>query len=173
MSLSRSQRNRLRQIARGRSDESLLRSKNPFRLPLAIWRRWRKLQTQTAAEPRRATNIAHAIDFCGRVLPRRMVIFLIVFPFQLMEHLLGLLIQDIHHQDLRGHRGGRSQRRGLSRGPFRGAASSRRGSYSFVGVVLGRQCGPPFGFVWRNATFGARRWTAKVYGLSHDGGELL
>ncbi|HUH05378.1 MAG TPA: DUF58 domain-containing protein [Kofleriaceae bacterium] len=50
---------------------------NPFDLPRAVWNRFRKLQDQTRAEPRRSTSIAHALDFCHRVLPRRTVLFLI------------------------------------------------------------------------------------------------
>jgi uncharacterized protein (DUF58 family) len=64
-------------LARGRSDSQESQPKNLFKLPLAVWRRWRGLQAATKNEPRRATNIANALEFCGRVLPRRMVIFLI------------------------------------------------------------------------------------------------
>jgi len=50
---------------------------NPFGLPRAILSRFRKLRAATAREPRRSTNIAHALDFCRRVLPRRAVLFLV------------------------------------------------------------------------------------------------
>jgi uncharacterized protein (DUF58 family) len=50
---------------------------NPFALPRAIWNRFLSLRAATADEPRRSTSIAHALDFCHRVLPRRTVIFLI------------------------------------------------------------------------------------------------
>jgi uncharacterized protein (DUF58 family) len=65
-------------LARGREDEPpAQRSFNPFGLPREILSRWRRLRARTAAEPRRATNIAYALEFCRRVLPRRAVLFLI------------------------------------------------------------------------------------------------
>jgi uncharacterized protein (DUF58 family) len=62
-------------LARGRDSESL--SANPFGLPRAVLSKFRQLVSKTRREPRRATNIAHALDFCRRVLPRKVVIFLI------------------------------------------------------------------------------------------------
>lgn len=66
-------------LARGREDveRSLVRRFNPIELPLRILNKFRRLKARTAAEPSRATNIAHAIEFCHRVLPRRVVLFLI------------------------------------------------------------------------------------------------
>ena len=46
-------------------------------LPRAVRRWFAKLQQQTQREPRRATSIAAALEFCRRVLPRRAVLFLI------------------------------------------------------------------------------------------------
>ncbi len=48
-----------------------------FPMPRAIRRWWAKLQTATRAEPRRATSIAAALEFCRQVLPRRAVLFLV------------------------------------------------------------------------------------------------
>jgi uncharacterized protein (DUF58 family) len=39
--------------------------------------RFRRLVARTRAEPRRATNISSALEFCRRVLPRRAVLFLV------------------------------------------------------------------------------------------------
>jgi uncharacterized protein (DUF58 family) len=39
--------------------------------------RFRRLVARTRTEPRRATNIGHALEFCRRVLPRRAVLFLV------------------------------------------------------------------------------------------------
>jgi uncharacterized protein (DUF58 family) len=46
-------------------------------LPEVVRRWWRKLQDRTRGEPRRATSIAAALEFCRQVLPRRTVLFLI------------------------------------------------------------------------------------------------
>jgi uncharacterized protein (DUF58 family) len=46
-------------------------------LPRAVRRWFARLQQQTRREPRRATSIAAALEFCRRVLPRRAVLFLI------------------------------------------------------------------------------------------------
>ncbi len=46
-------------------------------LPRAVRRWFAKLQAQTQREPRRATSIAAALEFCRRVLPRRAVLFLV------------------------------------------------------------------------------------------------
>jgi len=50
---------------------------NPFKLGQQMWRRLRRLQQVTREEPRRGTNIGHALEFCRRVLRRRAVVFLI------------------------------------------------------------------------------------------------
>ena len=50
---------------------------SPLDVPRAVWNKFRRLRETTRAEPRRATSIAHALDFCHRVLPRRTVLFLI------------------------------------------------------------------------------------------------
>jgi uncharacterized protein (DUF58 family) len=47
------------------------------RLPPAVQRWFARLVARTADEPRRATSIAAALEFCRRVLPRRAVLFLI------------------------------------------------------------------------------------------------
>jgi uncharacterized protein (DUF58 family) len=63
-------------LARGR-DESESLTSNPFGLPRAVLTRFRRLVSRTRQERDRGTNIAHALDFCRRVLPRKVVIFLI------------------------------------------------------------------------------------------------
>ncbi len=50
---------------------------NPFDLPRYVLNKFRRLRQRTRGETRRATNIAHALEFCRRVLPRRVVLFLI------------------------------------------------------------------------------------------------
>lgn len=65
-------------LARGRVDEPpAARRFNPFRLPLSVLRKFSRLKAMTRREPRRATNIAHALEFCRKVLPRKVVLFLI------------------------------------------------------------------------------------------------
>lgn len=49
----------------------------PLDLPRAVWRRFRRLKELTRRAPERSTSIAHALEFCQRVLPRRAVLFLI------------------------------------------------------------------------------------------------
>jgi len=46
-------------------------------IPAAVRRWWKKLQDKTRGEPRRATSISAALEFCRQVLPRRSVLFLI------------------------------------------------------------------------------------------------
>ena len=46
-------------------------------LPRALARRFAELRMRTRGVQRRSTNIAHAMEFCRRVLPRRAVLFLI------------------------------------------------------------------------------------------------
>ncbi|HWO23639.1 MAG TPA: DUF58 domain-containing protein [Kofleriaceae bacterium] len=46
-------------------------------LPRAVRRWFARLQAKTQHEPRRATSIAAALEFCRQVLPRRAVLFLI------------------------------------------------------------------------------------------------
>jgi len=48
-----------------------------FELPRVVRQWFARLKAKTAAEPRRATSIAAALEFCRRVLPRRAVLFLI------------------------------------------------------------------------------------------------
>ena len=48
-----------------------------FELPRIVKRWFAKLQAKTKAEPRRATSIAAALEFCRKVLPRRSVLFLV------------------------------------------------------------------------------------------------
>ena len=66
-------------LARGREDgdTALVKSAPAFRLPQRIWRKFRRLKELTTHEPRRATNISYALEFCRRVLPRKVVLFLI------------------------------------------------------------------------------------------------
>jgi uncharacterized protein (DUF58 family) len=46
-------------------------------LPRWLRTLWSRLQSETAAAPRRSTSIAAALEFCRKVLPRRTVLFLI------------------------------------------------------------------------------------------------
>jgi hypothetical protein len=46
-------------------------------LPSTIRRWFSRLQARTRSEPRRATSIAAALEFCRQVLPRRAVLFLV------------------------------------------------------------------------------------------------
>jgi uncharacterized protein (DUF58 family) len=48
-----------------------------FGLPRSVRRWFARLAARTAAEPRRSTSIAAALEFCRQVLPRRAVLFLI------------------------------------------------------------------------------------------------
>jgi uncharacterized protein (DUF58 family) len=66
-------------LARGteQEDEPARRGFNPLHLPRQVLRRFRKLKAKTRQEPRRATNIGHALEFCRKVLRRRVVLFLI------------------------------------------------------------------------------------------------
>ena len=50
---------------------------DPLELPRRVLRKFRQLRARTRGEPSRATNIAHALEFCRRVLPRKVVLFLI------------------------------------------------------------------------------------------------
>lgn len=63
-------------LARGRDGDEGARE-NRFGLPREILHRFRRLVARTRQEPRRATNIGHALDFCRRVLPRKVVLFLV------------------------------------------------------------------------------------------------
>jgi uncharacterized protein (DUF58 family) len=68
-------------LARGRVDATRAngdgRRGGLLRLPRTIAEKLRRLVTLTRTQPARATNIAHALEFCRRVLPRRSVLFLI------------------------------------------------------------------------------------------------
>jgi uncharacterized protein (DUF58 family) len=66
-------------LARGRDDDELPATPwwQRFKVAPKLLQRFRKLKADTAREPRRATNIAHALEFCQRVLHRRAVIFLV------------------------------------------------------------------------------------------------
>jgi uncharacterized protein (DUF58 family) len=65
-------------LARGEGEAAGVRKRALLRELPRIVRGWfAKLQAQTANEPRRATSIAGALEFCRQVLPRRAVLFLI------------------------------------------------------------------------------------------------
>ncbi len=49
----------------------------PIHLSQRVATMFRRLRKQTRTSPDRATNIAHAIEFCRNVVPRRVVLFLI------------------------------------------------------------------------------------------------
>ena len=61
----------------GETDLLRRRRRTLMELPRALAARFQELIHRTAGEPRRATNIAHALEFCRKVLPRRAIIFLI------------------------------------------------------------------------------------------------
>lgn len=66
-------------LARGHIEEpEAVRERRRFsELGRRVLHSFRRLQTLTKKNPDRATNIAHALEFCRRVLPRRAVLFLI------------------------------------------------------------------------------------------------
>ncbi len=65
-------------LARGQETPAGLTSRSSvFELPRTIRRWWAKLQDKTRHEPRRATSISAALEFCRKVLPRRAVLFLV------------------------------------------------------------------------------------------------
>ena len=65
-------------LARGR-ETSMIRPRERAlaALPRALASRLRQLRERSRGVRRRSTNIAHALEFCRRVLPRRAVLFLI------------------------------------------------------------------------------------------------
>lgn len=64
-------------LARGEPEAAAPRARTLRDLPRAVRRWWTKLADKTRGEPRRATSIAAALEFCRQVLPRRAVLFLI------------------------------------------------------------------------------------------------
>ena len=64
-------------LSRGQTEPAGVSArKTLFELPRAVRQWWAKLQS-ARKEPRRATSIAAALEFCRKVLPRRAVLFLI------------------------------------------------------------------------------------------------
>lgn len=64
-------------LARGRETPVGPRHRAFAALPRALARRFAELRKRTRGVQRRSTNIAHAMEFCRRVLPRRAVLFLV------------------------------------------------------------------------------------------------
>jgi len=65
-------------LARGEGDASGPAPRGlMLELPRTVRRWFARLAARTKAEPRRATSIAAALEFCRQVLPRRAVLFLI------------------------------------------------------------------------------------------------
>ncbi len=64
-------------LARGRETSSVRPRGRAFGLPRALATRFAQLRARARVGRRRSTNIAHALEFCRRVLPRRAVLFLI------------------------------------------------------------------------------------------------
>jgi len=65
-------------LARGQARPSGPAARNVMLdLPRTVRRWFSRLQARTRAEPRRATSIAAALEFCRQVLPRRAVLFLV------------------------------------------------------------------------------------------------
>jgi uncharacterized protein (DUF58 family) len=71
--------------------------------------RFRRLVARTRAEPRRATNIAYALEFCRRVLPRRAVLFL-VSDFLDQDYLSALVAANRRHDVVCVHIGDERER---------------------------------------------------------------
>ena len=68
-------------LARGREETDDARSRRPaqswVRLPHRLAARFAQLRQRTGHGTRRATDIAAALEFCRRVLPRRAILFLV------------------------------------------------------------------------------------------------
>jgi uncharacterized protein (DUF58 family) len=64
-------------LARGEMTPAGATRRAMFELPTVVRKWFARLQARTKAEPRRATSIAAALEFCRQVLPRRAVLFLI------------------------------------------------------------------------------------------------
>ena len=65
-------------LARGTDEApSALQAGNPLGLPSYVLRKFRELIRRKKSGGDRATNIAHALEFCRQVLPRKVVLFLI------------------------------------------------------------------------------------------------
>ena len=64
-------------LARGRETSAIRPRERAFGLPRALATRFARLRERTRGGGSRSTNIAHALEFCRRVLPRRAVLFLI------------------------------------------------------------------------------------------------
>jgi uncharacterized protein (DUF58 family) len=64
-------------LARGQARPAGLFARSLIELPRFVRQWFAKLQAATRGEPRRATSIAAALEFCRQVLPRRAVLFLI------------------------------------------------------------------------------------------------
>ncbi len=72
-------------LSRGQATPAGLTARSFLDLPSTVRRWWKKFQDRRAAvagtaplaEPRRATSISAALEFCRQVLPRRSVLFLI------------------------------------------------------------------------------------------------
>ena len=65
-------------LARGQQTAAGLTTRSTLmELPRMVRSWWAKLQHKTRSEPRRATSIAAALEFCRQVLPRRAVMFLV------------------------------------------------------------------------------------------------
>ena len=102
-------------LARGRED-AVRRGDDRRRLRelgREVLGRFRRLVARTRSEPRRATNIGFALEFCRRVLPRRAVLFL-VSDF-LDEGYLPALVAANRKHDVVCVRVGDERERGLGR----------------------------------------------------------
>jgi len=66
-------------LARGAEPPSQPRRDHAWWTPLSttVKRLFRRMQAAAAAAPRSSTSISAALEFCGRVLPRRTVLFLV------------------------------------------------------------------------------------------------
>jgi uncharacterized protein (DUF58 family) len=89
-------------LARGRDPAGEQSAASRWELPRRIGLLLRKLRARTAAEPRRETNIAHAVEFCRQVLPRRTVMFLIS-DFLAADYLPALQIANRRHDVVCAH----------------------------------------------------------------------
>lgn len=64
-------------LARGREETAEVRARRQAPLPRRVAARFSRLLTRTGRGTRRATDIAAALEFCRRVLPRRAILFLV------------------------------------------------------------------------------------------------
>jgi len=97
-------------LARGREGAPRTGERRRLReLGRELRARFHRLVARTRTEPRRATNISHALEFCRRVLPRRAVLFL-VSDFLDQDYLSALVAANRRHDVVCVHIGDERER---------------------------------------------------------------